>query len=88
MEWYNINTTVKKPLFKLMKKENNMNDREINLKIYFAQTNLIKSYRNYKHNLDNNNGEIAVSTCIDLINQYEKELEELLKIKPLQWIKS
>lgn len=64
-----------------MKKGTTMNDRELKSKIYFAQKNLIQSYRNYKHNLDNKNGEISVSACIDLINEYENELEELFKIK-------
>lgn len=54
---------------------------KINFQVYLAQTNVIKSYRNYKYNLDNENGKSAILTCEDMIKSTEKELNSLMTIK-------
>ncbi|WP_215407491.1 hypothetical protein [Vibrio gigantis] len=54
---------------------------KINFQVYLAQTNVIKSYRNYKYNLDNKNGETSISACEDMIKSTEEELDSLITKK-------
>ncbi|ANS84053.1 hypothetical protein VSVS12_00229 [Vibrio scophthalmi] len=54
---------------------------KINFQVYLAQTNVIKSYRNYKYNLDNKNGKTAIAACEDMIKSTEEELEVLMTKK-------
>ncbi|WP_412499387.1 hypothetical protein [Vibrio furnissii] len=63
------------------KKEIIKNIDKINFQVYLAQTNVIKSYRNYKYNLDNGNGGTAILTCEDMIKSTEKELDSLMTKK-------
>lgn len=47
---------------------------KIDFQVYLSQTDTIKSYRNYKYNLDNRNGEITILACEDMIKSCEEKL--------------
>lgn len=69
-----VNENYKAMLVNGTKKELEKYLDKIDFQVYLAQTDTIKSYRNYKHNLDENNGSISIEACEDMIKSCEEKL--------------